>query len=1014
MEKLSLNEMLQSLYEKLEDKSNQIKTEDFHIFLSATDGRQRAIVVNEKANKFAESWKKTTQSLKKQLFMKKVKPQWLKADIVTSIALISFPQLMNDLGSIRKNHFRQGISFDKNFNNAFLEQEVNGNVFFHPWEKDNVKIHLQNVNYYIKQFRDTSFRVHPDRLREVFLFDTVSAFHDGYEIHEQHEEMIHHGARKLSNFTEVFKVMNNASEYITNQLQQNGQFQYINFPTFNKSVKGYNVIYHASTVYALIEVYRVTKNKNLIPSIDSSLKFLIEECTVIHEIQGHQFAFVIEKEQNNEIKLGANAFTMMALVSYAEVFETNTYEGKLGQLVNGILYFKKEDGSFVHVLHEDATIKDVSRTDFYEGQAVWALIRLYQLIKNEDLLTVIKQNFSHFIKNEQWKKGDPWLARASAALYKILPDEQYAIFHLQNTKRMLDTAFTADSEATTMLELLMSTYELVEHMNKKGIELEELEQFEVKKLHKAIVHRVNFQLSNYVWPEMAMYFAVPENVVDAFFVRHDSFRIRIDDIANNLLGFVYYYEMMEQKESSIQYNDQFLLETNMIHTAKFYERQHKWTDAIDCFTAHWGKRKYWMDFTYYTYATYLHKNGETNRAKEVLAEGNKLHPESEKILAELLNLCMTLNDWQSAVSVSEELIKVTPKKGKYYLELGRAYAQLRERTGAEAAFKVGLIYHHEMSTEQLIERIQQRIVDDSTKIQTKYTFLGGMNNLGVLLHEYEDEQYITKITRIDDASLREKLFYKHVLADNEVLKDIVPAFIDDHTMDNIQYLTIEKIDSMKKKIDIIDIINTAQKIAKVPYDELINKYPNPDYVHKLRRNIGPDIVYFLSQIHEKFQSENLFATAKMFANQHGFSEDVMNMINRLEMAILRHQLYKHIIPEKHYTLQHSDFKLDNMSVRASDESIVVLDWGSFSIAPRFMDMVTMFGNLPTPLEEIKKEYLHNEDVGLELVEQIYFLLGYFFMYFVKLNEKNMENLANKMMLPAVEELELLVEKLVSS
>jgi len=32
------------------------------------------------------------------------------------------------------------------------------------------------------------------------------------------------------------------------------------------------------------------------------------------------------------------------------------------------------------------------------------------------------------------------------------------------------------------------------------------------------------------------------------------------------------------------------------------------------------------------------------------------------------------------------------------------------------------------------------------------------------------------------------------------------------------------------------------------------------------------------------------------------------------------------------------------------------------------------------------------------------------MYFVKLNEKNMDNLANKMMLPAVEEIELLVEQ----
>src|SRR5690625_1114998 len=216
MEKLSLNDMLQSLYTKLEKKSEQIKTDNFHIFLSVTDGRQRAIVVNEKANTFAESWKKTTQSLKKKLFMKKVKPQWMKADIVTSIDSISFQQLMNDLGSIRKNHFSKGSSLDKNFNNAFLEQEVNGNVFFHPWERNNVKIHFENVNHYIKDFRDSSFRVNPDKLRDVFLFDTVSIFHDGYEIYEQYNEMIHQGSRKNSNDNEILSFINNSSQYQNN------------------------------------------------------------------------------------------------------------------------------------------------------------------------------------------------------------------------------------------------------------------------------------------------------------------------------------------------------------------------------------------------------------------------------------------------------------------------------------------------------------------------------------------------------------------------------------------------------------------------------------------------------------------------------------------------------------------------------------------------------------------------------------------------------------------------------
>lgn len=1027
MEELSLNDMLDVLKQGLEKKAAitpSVETffnaaEQFVIFLSITDGASRAHVVVGKGATFEAGWKQATQNLRKMVLQKRLKALWVKADFVTAVETVQVNVLLHDLAHTPTNHLRRGIAFDKLFHNAFLEQEVNANVFFNQWENEHVELTVVNINTYIQRYRKSAFRVDPTRLREVHLFETVSVFHDGKQLHEQLTGLVSNGAREFNPADKdtTLQVARGAGAFLANCVDKDGRFTYINYPAFNRSNQEYNMLQHATTIHAMLDVHELQPDDTVLEAIRRAMDYMLAEAVVERDVNGETCAFIIEPSADNEVKLGANAFAVLALATYTRVTQDVTHLLVLEKLAAGIRQFQDDDGAFVHVLHEDGTVKDKFRTRYYEGEAVFALMHLYGLQQNEQHLATVEKAFSVFMEKNYWKHGDPWLTQAASMLFLQQPKIEYAEFNLQTMKRQLTNAFGYGTDAVTLTESLVDGYQLLRILNAHQIKTNVLTDMDVEKLKRAIVYRIRQQFNSYLWPEMAMYFELPDKIVGSFYMRHDAYRIRMDEVANHISGLVAYYYLLSDWDVAAE---PFMLESlgcdaeaEVLTLAKRYKDKKRYDDMLALFVNFVKNDVTYMDITYATYAEALRVTGQTNRAKEILGAGNALYPASEAILVEFLNVCMNMNDYQSALVVAGDLIKLDPKEGKYYLELGRAFSQIGENAKAEAAYKIGLIYHHEMATEQLIEKVQETITDNATHIHSTYRYLGGMNNLGVIQHEQEAKAYITKITRLEKGSLRENLFYEKVLKYYPRLADVVPAHSHTEIMDDLQYMTIEKVDNVKKNVSVEEIVRVSEQITSVAYDDIVKPFPNPRYDFVLQKNMGPPAIEFFTEIHRREQNESLFVALNTYLKQQGFFEKMAPLLMKLESLVMGNELYTHLDPAKHYSLLHGDFTLANMSVRESDGALQVLDWGSFTIGPRFMDMALMLSNLPISIEGMKNTYLLSGEVErpLAVIERIYFLFGFITLYCVKLTEGNAVHLIERSITPALEYMSECVDEL---
>lgn len=512
------------------------------IFMSVGNKKERATVFTGTGNHIDSSWKNTSDKAIKYIKKRNLEPEWIKLDIITHCEVVSIENFITKISKTKENYFRYGISLDPNFNLAFLEQEINANEFI-KFDTVNKRAYLseENMNTYSRKNRNMKGAINFNVINNIILFQTTSFFYDNDDLCELESTLLNNGRRKIPKLTQNIglEILRESSLYLANLVQDNGKFVYGYFPCFDKEINFYNILRHASSVYSIIEAYEMIREETLVESIKRALDYLEKEA--IAKFEEESFAYVVDKASGSEIKLGANAAAILAFSKYTKVFKDDKYIPLMRQLANGIERMQNPDtGQFVHILnYPDLSIKEAFRIIYYDGEAAFALIRLYDIDRNPKWLKIVEKAFSFFIENKYWKHHDHWLSYCTNELTAFRPLDKYFQFGLENVKHRLDFMMERETTYPTFLELTTAAYKMIKRVKELN-KSELLLNFDEEKLIAVIHHRAQYQLNGFFYPEVAMYFKSPEKILSGFFIRHQSFRCRIDDVEHNISGYCSY------------------------------------------------------------------------------------------------------------------------------------------------------------------------------------------------------------------------------------------------------------------------------------------------------------------------------------------------------------------------------------------------------------------------------------------------------------------------------------------
>ena len=225
--------------------------------------------------------------------------------------------------------------------------------------------------------------------------------------------------------------------YLVAHTYTDGSYAYQYNPVTDKESSSYNIVRHAGTTYSLLELYEVTGEEKYLTAAELALGYLAESSVPCPDMPD-----ALCVEEGNETKLGGNALAVLAFAKYISLTKedsgvvvgdsTREYLPLTQKLAQFIVNTEAQDGEFtVHKINTETGARTTFESEYYPGEAIFALARLYEIDKNPQWINTAHRAARWLIEVRDARvptqnlNHDHWLLYGLNELYTNRPDEIY-------------------------------------------------------------------------------------------------------------------------------------------------------------------------------------------------------------------------------------------------------------------------------------------------------------------------------------------------------------------------------------------------------------------------------------------------------------------------------------------------------------------------------------------------------------------------------------------------------------
>jgi len=518
------------------------------VFISISNAKSTATVIRGAGNGMAEAIKKAlvqVQALARTGFQ----PEWIKFDIVQEL----FSQ--NNVSPTKLlppkfEHSLYGLAFDRASGLAFLPEELVARTLVDSKQK----LRFKNIESYLnKSSKPTEHvqRLESERQLTTYRFSLKSFFSDGKELIPLYRG---HRISRHPSKGDLLSAAVSAGQYLAQNVGSDGRFVYIYWPKTNRISDEYNILRHAGTTYSMLELYEVARDPLILKEAERALDYLVRTARPFGE--GSDDILCIVEE--GETKLGGNALAAIALAKYMEVTGSREHLALLIALGKWILSVQDESGRFtVHKQsYSDGRVFSF-RSEYYPGEALLALNRIYTMDKKEAWLDAAERGAQYLINVRdgglplEQLAHDHWLLYALNELYRHRPKPLY----LNHAFRIAEAIVQSQNRNPVYPDWLGSYYKPPRSTptatRSEGLYAAYLlaRDFASPERAQAILEAISlglaFQLQTQFRSESVMYLENPQRCLGGFHRSLTNYEIRIDYVQHNISSLLGLYRLKE-------------------------------------------------------------------------------------------------------------------------------------------------------------------------------------------------------------------------------------------------------------------------------------------------------------------------------------------------------------------------------------------------------------------------------------------------------------------------------------